>query len=401
MLSASAQYSKYDPRAPLVQANPYPYYSYLRTHKPILWHEELEVWIISRHQDVSKMLRSAKLGSNYLISSRNNNGEQNLQVNGELWRVLLFMDGEEHRQIRKAVARSLDAKLMANLKRYIVSTTSKIFDGFKGRAEIEIIDELAAPLPLHVLCHLLGIPKSGLTIIKEHAEAFAKLVDWSPSFESVNNASDEATALTPYLVNLLRYKRRNPQTDLISNLIQQVKYGDINYSDIISTILLILAAGQKTTTHMIGNGLFALLQNRNIFKKCQSGVYSTPCIVDELLRFDSPVQVTPRTTLFDLEIRGQTIPQGDIVLILLGSANRDEEVFENPDTLNPGRTTANMVSFGGGTHFCLGAILAKVIGITVFDAVFDCFPNAKLATQNVEWQPTITQRGLLSLRVIL
>jgi cytochrome P450 len=276
-----------------------------------------------------------------------------------------------------------------------------LLESFRGRDEIDLISDFAAPLSLGVLARVLGVPVSGLGLITERVHELSSLVDWSPSAQALDGVRARGSALTPYLLELVARKRREPGNDLISALVQEARQRRIRYVDVVSTAVLMLAAGHGTTTHMLGNGVLALLRDRHAFRACQSGRYGPLQVIDELLRFDGPVQVTPRTALADTKLGGRTIRRGDMALGLLGSANRDASVFVDPDRLDLGRHTGPAASFGGGPHFCVGAPLARATGAVALEELLSRYPQLGLPRQELKWKPTITQRGLLELRVAL
>ena len=391
----------YDPTSPLVQADPYPYYASLRAHDPVQWNGRLQVWVVSRHPDVVGMLRDPRWSSNYLNSLLDGDDLEQLSMSRPSWRILLFMDAPEHTQLRRVVAMSFDALMIADLGAYARAVAIELLNSFRGRDEIDLISEFATPLPLRVLARLLGVPDNDLAIITESAHELSGLVDWTPSAEALDRAGDRGAALTPYLLHLVEQKRREPGDDLVSALVQQAKQRKIRYLDVVSTAILMLAAGHVTSTHMLGNGVLALLRDRQALETCQSGRHPSLQIVDELLRFDGPVQVTPRTALADIELGGQTIRRGDMALGLLGSANRDSSVFVDPDRVDPGRRTGLAASFGSGPHFCVGASLARVTGAVALEELLGRYARLGLPQQRLQWKPTTTQRGLTALRVTL
>jgi cytochrome P450 len=396
-----APHLHYDPTSPSVQADPYPYYARLRAHDPVQWNERLQVWVISRHPDVMGMLRDPRWSSNYLNSVLNSEDLAELRVKQSAWHVLLFMDAPEHTEMRRAVAKSFDAPMVGDLGTYARNLAIELLDSFRGRDEIDLMGEFAVPLLLRVIARLLGVPDNDLAIIAESAHELSGLVDWTPSAEALNRAGNRGAALTPYLFGLIEQKRRAPGKDLVSALVQQAKQRRIRYLDVVSTAVLMVAAGHVTSTHMIGNGMLALLRDRQAFEACKSGRYPTSQIVEELLRFDAPVQATPRTALANFELGGRNIRRGDMALGLIGSANRDSSAFIEPDRLDPGRHTGIAASFGGGPHFCVGAPIARVVGAVALEELWRRYPQIQLSQQELKWKPTITQRGLTTLRVAL
>jgi cytochrome P450 len=207
-------------------------------------------------------------------------------------------------------------------------------------------------------------------------------------------------ALIPFFARVVQEKRRQPGDDLISALVHEAKQRRLRYSDIVSTAILLLAAGHVTSTHMVGNGVLGLLRTPAVLAAWKGGRYQTAQVLGELLRFDAPVQVTPRTAVADMVVGGRDNRRGQMALGLHGSANRDDRVFPDADTLDPGRRPGHALSFGAGAHFCVGALLARATGAATFATLFECRPNLRLADEPLQWMPTTTQRGLAVLNVL-
>ena len=389
----------YDPTSPLVQANPYPCYASLRAYDPVQWNEHVQAWVVSRYSDVVGMLRDPRWSSNFQILDPAS--VEKLNAFQQSGRVMLFMDAPEHAHLRRMVAKRFDAQKIAELTSYAQALVIQFLDSFAGRDEIDLISEFSAPLSLRVLARLLGVPDKDLAIIAESADTLSGLVDWAPNVETLESVRNSGAALIPYLLTLVEQKRREPGDDLVSALVQQAKERKIRYADVVSTAILMLAAGHVTSTHILGNGVLALLQNGRSLEAGRSGRYQMGRIVDELLRFDGPVQASPRTALVDMELGGQAIRRGDKALALLGSANRDNSVFAEPDSIILDRRNALSVGFGSGPHFCIGAELARATVSVALGNLLGRYPELRLPEQALKWKSTITQRGLTALRIAL
>lgn len=390
---------EYDPLSPSMQADPYPCYASLRQHNPIHWNERVQAWVVARHADILGLLRDPRWSSNYFNTDPAIGQKQ--AVGQQPWHVLLFMDAPEHTRLRRVVTKGFSPQRIESLGVYASGVVTQLLDSFQSRDEIDLISEFAAPLSLKVLARLLGVPDNDVPIIAQSAHALSSIIDWAPSAQPLTDVQECVSEFTPYLLHLVEQKRREPGDDLMSVLIQRAKERKIRYLDVVSTAILILAAGHVTSTHMLGNGVLALLRARPALKACQSGRYSSLRIVDELLRFDGPVQATPRTALADMEFGGHAIRRGDLALALLGSANRDSAVFVEPDKIDPGRRSGFAVSFGGGPHFCIGAELGRTTGAIALENLLRRYPRLQLPAQDLSWNPTITQHGLTALRIAL
>ncbi len=394
----------YDPTLPAVQADPYPYYASLRAEAPVLWHERLHVWVLSRHADVLGLLRDARWSSNYLNTVPDADagatpGATPGAKPRQPWQVLLFMDSSEHSQLRRVITRMLDERLIASLAAHARTVAIDLLDRVRDQDRFDLINDFSAPLSLRVLTRLLGVADEDLPLIAEKAGELSRLLDWSPSPTPLSRAADAGTSLIPFFLRVVEHKRRHPGDDLISALVDEARQRKLRYSDIVSTAILLLAAGHVTSTHMVGNGALALLRTPPLLDAWKAGRYQTAQVLEELLRFDPPVQTTPRTALTDMVVGGQEICRGQMALGLHGSANRDSSVFADADTLDPGRRAGRSLSFGAGPHFCIGAALARATGAMTFDTLIERCPNLHLVDEPLRWMPTVTQRGLVTLSV--
>lgn len=388
---------EYDPTSPTVRADPYPVYAGLRQHNPIHWNERVHGWVVARHADVVAMLRDPRWSSNY--SNSDPAYAERHDAARQPWNVLLFMDPPEHTRLRRAAGRGFGPQSIRDLGAYADAVVTQLLDSFRGREEIDLIYEFAAPLSLKVLARLLGVPDEDVPVIARSAHALSGLIDWAPSDEPLDDVRGCVAELAPYLLSLVERKRREPGDELLSVLTRSARERKIRHLDVVATATLVLAAGHVTSTHMIGNGVLALLRDRAAFAACLSGRYTSLQIIDELLRFDAPVQATPRTALAEMELGGRTIRRGDLALALLGSANRDGSVFAEPDSIDFGRRGGPPVSFGVGPHYCIGAELGRTTGSVALKHLLRRHPRLRLPEQELSWRPTITQHGLTALRV--
>lgn len=383
----------YDPTHPSVLADPYPLYCRLREEQPVHWEDRLGVWVVSRHADVSEMLRDPRWSSDYLNSVLDD-GQRRTMREQSVGRVLLFLDGEEHAELRRLWAKSLGQRLLRDVETDARKISRMLLDQIGDRPTFDLIGEFAGPLALRVLSRLIGVPAGDVDRFADSAHELARMVDWNPVPDIIAGANDRALALAPYFVDLIRRKRIGRGNDLLTAWIERAKSKELRYADIVASCLLLLAAGQMTFTHMIGNGILALLHDADAFRAFRRQERPTVRMVDELLRYDAPVQVTPRTALEDMQIRGVPVRRGDLALALLGSANRDPAAFPDPDRIDFDRDLSASLSFGAGPHFCFGSRVARLAGAAAFEEVFDRFDNLAPFGESPRWQSTITQRGL-------
>ncbi len=394
----------YVPSDPSTRRNPYPVYATLRERAPVSWSESLGAWVIAKHADVSRMLRDPNWSSNYFNTVLDEEKRSRMESEQGPGSILLFMDGSQHARIRRALARSVDTKMMTRLSEYATTCAAELVFELAGEGvddDVDLIERYAMRLPLRLLAKLIGIPDSDVPTLSPDAVGLANMVDWNPSPNAIGSAAAIANTLQPYFFELMKEKRKSPADDLMSRLVGEAIDRNLRYQDIVSICLLIVAAGQMTSTHMIGNGTLALLCDEHARRSFVARAADTREVVEELLRFDNPVQLTPRAALSDIEFSGVRIQRGDLALGLIGSANRDPEAFPSPDRLNFARRKNESLSFGLGPHYCFGMQLAKIVGKAAFEALIFAFPGMRLSADALEWRPTLTQRGLWSLPVRL
>ena len=252
-----------------------------------------------------------------------------------------------------------------------------------------------------MLSALLGVEPADEPDFLAVGSDLSALLDWSPEADSVQRANTLVETLAPTLRRLLSDRRRRPGCDLVTALAAQGRARSIRYSDVVVSSLFVFMAGYMTTTNLIGNGGLLLLQRPDARRTFERTGASGRAAVDELLRFDSPVQVTPRTALADLDLAGRRIRRGDIVLALLGAANRDDTVFAAADDLDLSRDGNRHVAFGAGPHRCVGASLSRLVGGTALSKLFAHYPDVQLTGEPIARAPSVTQRGLVSLRLDL
>lgn len=319
---------------------------------------------------------------------------------GELLsKVLLFMDGPDHVRLRRLVSKAFTPRSVDQLRPRMVELTEDLLAPLRNSGQFDVIDDLAFPLPVTVICELLGIPAEDRDLFRQQTGALAVLLDRAVTDEQLGQAAGAALLLAAYLVPLFEERRRAPQADLISRLVAIEDDGDqLGADELLITVVLLLAAGHETTMNLIGNGLLALLQHPDQLALLRVRPNPMPAAVDELLRYDSPVRLTARTARVDTMLEGRSLQAGDQVIALLHAANHDPTVFESPHSLDITRDARHHVSLGGGAHYCLGASLARAeaqIALTALTAL----PGLELATDELVWRPLHALHGLATLPV--
>jgi cytochrome P450 len=264
---------------------------------------------------------------------------------------------------------------------------------------MDVIRDFAYPLPVIVIAEMLGVPPQDRDKFKHWSDDLGEGLEPILTPEQIRRADRSVVEIGEYFRGIIRERRKDPRDDMVSALAAAEEQGDrLNEDELLATLILLLAAGNETTTNLIGNGLLALLRNPGELRRLRDAPALMDTAIEELLRYDSPVQMTFRTALQDLEVGGHPVRKGQPCALILGAANRDPAVFPEPDTLDLGRTGARHFSFGYGNHFCLGAPLARVEGRIALDTLLRRMPYLRLGGRP-EWRPTLVLRGLRTLPV--
>lgn len=380
------------------RANPYPVYRRYREADPVHWsggpdHQGAGTWYLFRHADVMAALKDPNLVRHSRILP-----PDPLQTILATW--MLFRNPPDHTRLRSLVSKAFTRQMAERLQPAIQDTADFLLDRVASDGEMELMAHYASPLPLIVIAELLGIPSGDRESLRRWTMDLALGIDVGPSEAALARATASTLELIDYLRTIVAARRRVRKDDLISALIAAEEDGDeLTEDELLSMCVLLLSAGHETTVNLIGNGSLALLCRPDAWTRLRSDVSCTDTAVDELLRFDCPVQMTFREARDDGEIGGVRIHQGDIVAMLLGAANRDPEQFANPDTLDLARPINKHGAFGMGIHFCLGSHLARLEGRIAFRTLADRLPELALSGKPVLRREGITFRGLKALPV--
>jgi cytochrome P450 len=385
--------------SPAFRDDPYPFYERFRGPQPLLQVADT-IWFAMGHADVTALLRHPKLSTDESRST----AEKAKSAPTDRSHSLLFMDPPDHTRLRGLVARTFTPRRIEELRGATETIAKELVYGAKVRGpEVDLIETFAYPLPVRVICALLGVPAVDEAMFTEWSRAVARSLDPSVLRSPDVDAKIEAARgeLRAYLADLLAARRRVPGNDLLSALAAVDVDGDrITSGEVLALAVLLLVAGHETTVNLIGNGMLALLRAPAELDRLRQSPELIGPAADELLRFDGPVQITQRVVLEDMEAAGCPVKAGDEILLILGAANRDPAVFADPHTLDVTRDARRHVAFGGGIHHCLGFALARMEGQIAFQALLDNFSRIELAGTPVR-RPTFTLRGLESLPVAL
>lgn len=400
---------------PAFVANPYPVYALLRATTPVLrppipGYEGPGAAVLTRYADVESVLRDPRFSVDrtraHLFQAFSDRFPRQLLEGPEGFRSMLMMDPPDHTRLRHLVSRAFTPRRVEErLRPRIEALVGELLDAVttSGRDELDVMRDFAEPLPAIVIAELLGVPAADHRQFKQWS---SELLAEGPGRAFQPGAQERTAALfarlREYVRGIVAERRKAPGEDLISGLIEaQAERDALSEGELVSTSLLLLIAGHETTTNLIGNGLLALLRHPDQLERLRREPGLLENAIEELLRYDSPVQATVRIATEDVEIGGAVIPKDAAALVLLGAANRDPAVFTEPDRLDLARGNVRHLSFGLGTHFCLGAGLARLEARTAFRGLLDRFPQLTLASEAPEFRPNPFLRGLKALPVRL
>jgi cytochrome P450 len=393
----------FDPLAPEFIRNPYPYYARLRDTDPV-HRTSLGSFVISRHAEVSLVLRDKRFGKDYVERSIRRYGPKIMEepVFRSMSHWMLQQDPPDHARLRGLVVQAFTARRVEDMRPRIQQIVDETLDRIIPQGKMDLIEDFAFRLPVTIICDMLGIPE-------DHREAFyvssrdgGRLLDPVPLTRSEIDRANAGNAMAEmYFKQLFELRRKNPGDDLTTQLVQAEEDGSkLTNEELTANITLLFGAGHETTVNLIGNGLLALHRNPDQLALLKGDPSLITNAIEEFLRYDSSVQMTGRVALEDIDdLGGKRIPKGESVLCLLGSANHDPAVYpDHPERLDVARANVRPLSFGGGIHFCLGAQLARIEAEVAITTLLRRLPELRLDdATNPEWRPTFVLRGLKSL----
>ena len=389
------------PLDPEFIANPYPTYKQLRERDPFHPSPLTGALIVSRYDDVDAVLRNYKVFSNARgpVGTRNR-GNIGERIEYELQPSMLSLDPPDHTRLRGLVSRAFTPRQVAKMEDHIRETAHSLLDEVEGQDEFDLMANLAALLPTVVIAEMIGVPSQDRQQFKEWSNKFARVLEPNLSADELSVVFETGKLFDEYFKGIVAEHRAQPQDDLVSRLIEAEEEGDkLTEDEMIVTLRLLLVAGNETTTNLIGNGLKALLEHPDQFELLRQRPELIDNAIEELLRYDSPVQVDGRTALDDFQMDRHSLKPGRPVSLLIGGANRDPDEFSDPEMLDITREDAGNISFGRGIHHCLGAPLARLEGKIAFEALLERYDGIEFGTRTPEYKPNIVLRGLKHLDI--
>jgi cytochrome P450 len=391
----------FNPNSPAFVRDPYPFYRRLRRSVPF-YASPLGFLAVTRERDVRAVLADKRFGRDFQGRTSQKTASAMLSEPAvrsmSLW--MLVQDPPAHTRLRALVVKAFTARRIQDMRPRIQAIVDGVLDGLAGRERIDLIGDFASQIPATVICELLGIPHADRQTIMANSMSLTRLLDPAPlSRAEMDHANRQHLVLAQYYEGLFEQRRKHPRDDLTTQLVLAEEQGSrLSPAELTANVTLLFAAGFDTTANLIGNALLALFRHPDQLARLRAEPSLMGNAVEEFLRYDSSVQLTIRAALEDLELGGRPLPRGSTVACVLASANRDEEVYEEPDRLDIARANIKALSFGGGIHHCLGAQLGRLEAEIAIGEIIRRFPDMRLEdSANPLWRRGVTLRGLTSL----
>ncbi|HLF28994.1 MAG TPA: cytochrome P450 [Anaerolineae bacterium] len=393
---------------PEVRADPYPLYSTLRSSDPVHWDEPMGFWVLTRYADVASAFNDPRFSRAHgLLAGFKRLPESEQKIAEPVYRAysqaMPYADPPYHTRLRRLVNKAFTPRVVERMRPHVQRVVDNLLDAVEADGEMDVIHDLAYPLPIVVIAELLGLPLEDRQRLKTWSDdAFAVLGIVRHSPELMDRAARSMAEMADYIIALSRARRLQPQEDLLTALATVLDEGErLTQDELVANVSVLLAAGHETTSNLIGNGVLALLRHPDQMRKLREDSARAASAVEEVMRYDNAVQIVYRSAIEDVELGGKRIGRGQLVNMILGAANRDPEQFSKPDQFDVARGEGKHVGFGLGIHFCIGAPLAHLEVQIAFTTLLRRFPNLRLATGALEWQAHPTFRGVKSLPVAL
>jgi pimeloyl-[acyl-carrier protein] synthase len=400
--------SKFDLLNPSVRANPYPLFEQLRKEEPVHWSDDFHGWVLTSYDDVMTALHDPRFSPGGGIAAMFNRlGDdvreetQPLQRHLSMW--LGTLDPPDHTRVRMLMNKAFTPRLVELLRPFIQSVTDELIDNVRHTGRMDIISDLAIPLPAIVIAHMLGTPREDYERFMHWTLAISDLIgDACATPEIVRNAQQSVLEMVDHLQALLERRRHEkPQNDLINNFILAASQENrISEEEVLANCVMLLFAGHGTITAMIGTHLLVLLQNPDVLETLRRDPSRTPAAIEEMLRFDSPCQMIRRVATQNVQFNDTLIREGELVWLHLGAANRDQDHCPFPDKLDISRKSPGHLGYGASIHYCLGAALSRVETEIAINTILRRLPEVRLESGELDWYPDPTARALKSLPVV-
>ena len=397
--SALSLYHLLDPE---VLANPYPLFHRLRTEDPVHWDVFLHAWVVTRYVDVLEVLHTFSAERTHTPEKLKSMGLSDMGPIAQLMVMqMLFMDPPAHTRLRSLASQAFSPARVAVLRSHIREIVNRLLDAVQTKGQMDIIQDLAEPLPAIVTAEMLGVPANDRLQLKAWSADFAEMLgNFQHNPEHAPRMLRTVQDMTAYFRDSIRRQKDHPQEGLVHSLMTAEVDGDrLTEEEVVANSIVTMVGGQETTTNLIGNGVLTLLRNPGELKRLQEDPSLIPAALEEMLRYESPSQHTGRLAPQDATLGGKVIHKGQAVMAVMAAANRDPERFSDPDRFDISRTDNRHLAFGYAAHFCFGAALARVEGQEAFEAIIRRLPGLELQAGPLIWRNNLGLRGLAALPV--
>lgn len=387
---------------PEVLADPYPLFRRLRTEDPVHWDPFLHTWVVTRYAEVMEVLHTFSANRTHTPEKLRAMGLADMSPIARLMvKQMLFMDPPQHTRLRKLASHAFTPARVAVLRTHIQEIVGRLLDAVASARRMDIIADLAEPLPAIVTAEMLGVPVADHERLKTWTADFAEMLgNFQHNPDRVPRMLHAVEAMTSYFHEAVRAQRTAPRGGLVSSLMSAEIDGDrLTDEEVVATCIVTMVGGQETTTNLIGNGVLTLLRHPDALERLRAEPALVPSAVEEMLRYESPSQHTGRLAPTDRELGGKLIRQGQAVMAIMAAANRDPERFPDPDRFDILRSDNRHLAFGYAAHFCFGAALARIEGQEAFEAILRRLPDLRLIGGPPVWRTNSGLRGVTALPV--
>ena len=397
--SALSLYHLLDPE---VLANPYPLFRRLRTEDPVHWDAFLHTWVVTRYADVLEVLHTFSAERTHTPEKLNSMGLAQMSPIAQLMvKQMLFMDPPAHTRLRSLASQAFSPARVAVLRSHIREIVNRHLDAVQAKGQMDIIRDLAEPLPGIVTAEMLGVPLGDRHQLKDWSADFAEMLgNFQHNPENAPRMLRTVQDMTAYFRESIRRQKDQPQEGLVHSLMTAEVDGDrLTEEEVVANSIVTMVGGQETTTNLIGNGVLSLLRNPAEMKRLREDISLIPEAIEEMLRYESPSQHTGRLAPADVQLGGRAIHKGQAVMAVMAAANRDPQRFPDPDRFDIGRKDNRHLAFGYAAHFCFGAALARVEGQEALEGILLRLPDLELEPGRLIWRNNLGLRGLTALPV--
>ena len=374
--------------------DPYPLLRRLREEDPVHWSDSIGGWILTRYDDIVTTFKDVSIYSNegrlakaveYLPAQ----SRAKFKAFEDHYRQksLIHSDPPDHTRLRGLVTKAFTPRVVEAMRPRMEEIARELLDVVQPKGQMEVMKDLAIPLPVTVLAEIFGVPKPDLSLFKSWADDLLAFQGVNkPPVETLERSQRALVEIRAYLGELIQQRRREPRQDLLTELVAaEAEGGKLSEYELVSSCITLLVAGHETTTSLIGNGLYTLLRHPEQWQTLKHNPALLPAAIEEMLRYESPVARQPRLLKRDAEMSGKQLRQGQMVFQMLNAANRDPDYFADPERFDIRRQNNPHLAFGLGAHFCVGATLARTEGHIVFSMIITCLPGICLGDEPPRW----------------